>query len=354
MRDYAVKRVYEKPIGLHEVRIFQKLAKNRRIVRFIRKYEMKSCVFLVLELCPNGSLFDYLRQRGRAPHKTVFIKMAHDILHSIQYVHSHSIIHRDVKPNNYLCTASMTLKLCDFGSAAITDNNEFCHGKVGTIGFQAPEVIDSAEMPYDKSVDVYSIGMTLLFVMIYDGDVSDMLGKMKRLRQEFVKKDRKLFELLLSKLSINVTDQQIIALVYNSIQRVCTDRSPISDLIRILTSDYADWSCVACTFVNIHSEWPKCALCDTVQIDSITKGLKNLSHQVDNEKKAITQTKPVEVTPSQSDKIQAIEAVKSVQIEAKSGGSEEVLRQPIAHKDTFICPYCYCVDAEWNMNHLLQ
>ncbi|KAG7273094.1 hypothetical protein CRUP_024824 [Coryphaenoides rupestris] len=78
----------------------------------------------------------------------------------LAYLHSHNMIHRDVKAGNILLTEPGLVKLGDFGSASIVaPANSF----VGTPYWMAPEVILAMdEGQYDGKVDVWSLGITCI------------------------------------------------------------------------------------------------------------------------------------------------------------------------------------------------
>uniref|UniRef100_A0A8C5E8I8 Serine/threonine-protein kinase TAO2 n=1 Tax=Gouania willdenowi TaxID=441366 RepID=A0A8C5E8I8_GOUWI len=84
--------------------------------------------------------------------------ITHGALQGLAYLHSHNMIHRDVKAGNILLTEPGLVKLGDFGSASIVaPANSF----VGTPYWMAPEVILAMdEGQYDGKVDVWSLGIT--------------------------------------------------------------------------------------------------------------------------------------------------------------------------------------------------
>ncbi|KAE8670450.1 Mitogen-activated protein kinase 5 [Hibiscus syriacus] len=55
-------------------------------------------------------------------HENYFL---YQILRGLKYIHSANVIHRDLKPNNLLLNANYDLKICDFGLARPTAENEF-------------------------------------------------------------------------------------------------------------------------------------------------------------------------------------------------------------------------------------
>uniref|UniRef100_A0AAQ4P4R5 non-specific serine/threonine protein kinase n=1 Tax=Gasterosteus aculeatus aculeatus TaxID=481459 RepID=A0AAQ4P4R5_GASAC len=86
--------------------------------------------------------------------------ITHGALQGLGYLHSHNMIHRDVKAGNILLTEPGQVKLGDFGSASIVaPANSF----VGTPYWMAPEVILAMdEGQYDGKVDVWSLGITCI------------------------------------------------------------------------------------------------------------------------------------------------------------------------------------------------
>uniref|UniRef100_A0A8C2PTK7 Serine/threonine-protein kinase TAO3 n=1 Tax=Cyprinus carpio TaxID=7962 RepID=A0A8C2PTK7_CYPCA len=86
--------------------------------------------------------------------------ITHGALLGLAYLHSHNMIHRDVKAGNILLTEPGQVKLADFGSASIASPaNSF----VGTPYWMAPEVILAMdEGQYEGKVDIWSLGITCI------------------------------------------------------------------------------------------------------------------------------------------------------------------------------------------------
>lgn len=88
------------------------------------------------------------------------------ILKAMVFVHSHNIIHRDVKPENMLLSKNGVLKICDFGFARSAAKDKEFTGYVSTRWYRAPELL-VGERNYGKAVDVWAIGC--IFIELLTG-----------------------------------------------------------------------------------------------------------------------------------------------------------------------------------------
>ena len=151
----------------------------------IDETEDKEVVCLVLEYAENGTLENYLNEykikfkneNEYTPleEKTI-IKIFKQLLSAVKYLHSKSIMHRDIKPDNILLDKNNNIKVSDFGiSALYNDNNDencdkdldlFSHGtRVGRRDFVCPEIEYSEK--YDYVCDTFSLGLTMLCLMSF-------------------------------------------------------------------------------------------------------------------------------------------------------------------------------------------
>ena len=106
---------------MREVEIHSRL-KHENIIRLLHHFEDKKRLYLILEYAEKGSLFHLIRKKK-------YLKEAEAFYYFIQacagiyFLHSNGLIHRDIKPENMLVGENHTLKICDFGWCAATDNN---------------------------------------------------------------------------------------------------------------------------------------------------------------------------------------------------------------------------------------
>jgi serine/threonine protein kinase len=114
--------------------------------------------YLVMELAGHGSLRERVKA-GPMPVETVR-EVGVQIARALAAAHAASIIHRDVKPGNILCSAPGAWKLADFGIARTPDSTLTITGQfLGSPSYAAPESLRAGQ--FGPASDVYSLGATL-------------------------------------------------------------------------------------------------------------------------------------------------------------------------------------------------
>lgn len=88
----------------------------------------------------------------------------YQILRGLKYIHSANVIHRDLKPSNLLLNANCDLKICDFGLARPTSENENMTEYVVTRWYRAPELLLNST-DYTASIDIWSVGCIFMELM---------------------------------------------------------------------------------------------------------------------------------------------------------------------------------------------
>merc|ERR1712226_637527 len=100
----------------------------------------------------------YRETAGQTPYFTIgrLQKIAKQVLHALDYVHSLRLIHCDLKPENILIRSysRCEVKVIDFGSSCFVHDNLSSY--VQSRSYRAPEVM--LGLPYDQNIDVWSLG----------------------------------------------------------------------------------------------------------------------------------------------------------------------------------------------------
>eukprot|EP00177_Eucheuma_denticulatum_P005837 GFKZ01010648.1.p1 GENE.GFKZ01010648.1~~GFKZ01010648.1.p1 ORF type:complete len:382 (-),score=37.03 GFKZ01010648.1:865-2010(-) len=89
----------------------------------------------------------------------------YQILRALKYIHSANVLHRDLKPSNILLNGNCDLKVCDFGLArGSPDEQRNLTAYVATRWYRAPELLLSYR-DYTRAVDIWSVGCILAEIL---------------------------------------------------------------------------------------------------------------------------------------------------------------------------------------------
>uniref|UniRef100_A0A7S1RGK3 Protein kinase domain-containing protein n=1 Tax=Alexandrium catenella TaxID=2925 RepID=A0A7S1RGK3_ALECA len=143
------------------------------IVQLLEYTEECDYVFLLLELCEQG---DLLRKLNAEPlqrfHEDEGAVWARQLLLGLRTLHRLGFLHRDIKPDNLLCTEGSVLKIADFGWCSLSEEAPTC--LAGTFQYMAPEVLHNK--PQTEAVDVWSAGVSLHQMLVGRALLTTYLG----------------------------------------------------------------------------------------------------------------------------------------------------------------------------------
>ncbi|KAM9248983.1 serine/threonine-protein kinase 36 isoform 1-T1 [Dugong dugon] len=140
-----------------EIEIMRGL-RHPNIIHMLDSFETDKEVVVVTDYA-EGELFQILEDDGKLPEDQVQA-IAAQLVSALYYLHSHRILHRDMKPQNILLAKGGGIKLCDFGFArAMSTNTMVLTSIKGTPLYMSPELVE--ERPYDHTADLWSVGCIL-------------------------------------------------------------------------------------------------------------------------------------------------------------------------------------------------
>jgi len=136
---------------------------NANVVQLYDVAEEDDNVFMLLELCPCGDVLSQLRQQSLGHFEEGIVsEWARQLLQGLRTLHAIGILHRDIKPDNLLCTAEGRLKIADFGwCAELADQPTTL---AGTFHYMAPEVLQTTLQT--EKADVWSTGVALYHLLV--------------------------------------------------------------------------------------------------------------------------------------------------------------------------------------------
>ena len=132
--------------------------KHVNIIELLDHFETDDEVVVVTEFA-EGELFQILEDDGKLLEEQIQ-SIACQLLSALYYLHTHRILHRDMKPQNILLGKGGVVKLCDFGFARAMSMNTLVLTSIkGTPLYMSPELVE--ERPYDHTADLWSLGCIL-------------------------------------------------------------------------------------------------------------------------------------------------------------------------------------------------
>ncbi|KAF9591723.1 hypothetical protein IFM89_006069 [Coptis chinensis] len=139
------------------------------IVRLFFTFQDSFSLYMALESCEGGELFDQITRKGRLSEDEARFYAA-EVVDALEYIHGVGLIHRDIKPENLLLTSEGHIKIADFGSIkpmkdsqitflpSLASDEKACTF-VGTAAYVPPEVLNSSPPTFGN--DLWALGCTL-------------------------------------------------------------------------------------------------------------------------------------------------------------------------------------------------
>lgn len=88
-----------------------------------------------------------------------------ELVLGMRYIHEHKFMHRNLKPSNILLSKNRHVRISDFGLSKEESHESSQTKGIGALQFMAPELFEDNNDSYTNKVDVYSFGITLIFII---------------------------------------------------------------------------------------------------------------------------------------------------------------------------------------------
>ncbi|UYV70357.1 PRKCI [Cordylochernes scorpioides] len=126
-------------------------------------FETDERAYVLMDLVRGKDLYHYFKHMGRMPEDYARFYSAEAII-ALNYLHTHRIIHRDVKLENILINNDGHIILADYGACREEGPNQNDRSDAGTKMYKAPEFLQDLE--YNKAVDFWAIGAVIFELLV--------------------------------------------------------------------------------------------------------------------------------------------------------------------------------------------
>jgi len=187
MNFYAGKIIKKRKISKNikkvknEIEIQMEFKDNPKIVSVKDYFEDYKNIYIILELCKNKSLAEYLEHRGGKLTEIEVKCYIFQLLQGLNCLHKNKVIHRDLKPSNLLLDEKNELKIGDFGKIALMEDKDRRYTVCGTYNYMAPEIFENDKKGYSFEVDIWSVGIIMYQLLTgklpFNGENNDEIQK---------------------------------------------------------------------------------------------------------------------------------------------------------------------------------
>ncbi|XP_020622364.1 serine/threonine-protein kinase ICK-like [Orbicella faveolata] len=146
---------WEECINLREVKSLRKL-NHANIVKLKEVIRENDYLYFVFEYMKEN-LYQMMKSRDKLIPESMIRNIIYQVLQGLAFIHKHGFFHRDMKPENLLCTGPELVKIADFGLARETRSRPPYTDYVSTRWYRAPEVL-LRSTNYSSPIDVWAVG----------------------------------------------------------------------------------------------------------------------------------------------------------------------------------------------------
>jgi len=208
-----------------------KLCHHPNVVHLLDHFENAEYIFIVMEYIRGGRLTDYMKEKKFNFTEKRAAELIYEIAVGVKYLHKYGIIHRDLKPDNIMLTEANDkghIKIMDFGLSKILGKKEKTSDGFGTLTFVSPEVL--IRKPYNKEIDIWSIGVILYLMLSGDLPFDDEEDDEQKIAKSIV-----FNEVEFPQKKFGNKSKEVIDLIKRCLTKEPKDRIKVDEIIK------SDW-----------------------------------------------------------------------------------------------------------------
>ena len=148
---------------LHELTAYTRL-QSQYLVSFLGAYHDSGSIIMATEFMDQGSLQSFQRKKAAQLNERIVCDIVWRALQGLTFLHANYVVHRDIKPDNFLANSRGEIKLADFGiSRQLTDTHAVTDTFLGTLAYLSPERLMSNQ--YSYAADIWAMGLIVIFLL---------------------------------------------------------------------------------------------------------------------------------------------------------------------------------------------
>ncbi|XP_073902573.1 serine/threonine-protein kinase Nek8 isoform X1 [Castor canadensis] len=138
-----------------------KLLNHPNVIEYYENFLEDKALMIAMEYAPGGTLAEFIQKRCNSLlEEETILHFFVQILLALHHVHTHFILHRDLKTQNILLDKHrMVVKIGDFGISKILSSKSKAYTVVGTPCYISPELCEGK--PYNQKSDIWALGCVL-------------------------------------------------------------------------------------------------------------------------------------------------------------------------------------------------
>ena len=230
----AIKIIKKKKAKANDIELVRteidvmKLCHHPNVVRLLDHFENAEYIFIVMEYIRGGRLTDYMKEKKFNFSEKRAAEIIFELATGVKYLHKYGIIHRDLKPDNIMLTEASDkghIKIMDFGLSKILGKKEKTSDGFGTLTFVSPEVL--IRKPYNKEIDIWSIGVILYLMLSGDLPFDDEEDDEQKIAKSIV-----FNEVEFPQKKFGNKSKEVIDLIKRCLTKEPKDRIKIDEIIK--------------------------------------------------------------------------------------------------------------------------
>lgn len=153
-----------------EIAVLKRVRGQERCIQLVESVLEDTLAYIVMERCELTLL--HMLERLPQLREAALVRVFQEMCQAICGIHRMQVVHRDIKPDNFLCTGpNASIRLCDFGLAEAEPRAPgpggvppALTGVYGTAPFMSPEMLSGNG--YNRKTDVWSLGVIIYVITL--------------------------------------------------------------------------------------------------------------------------------------------------------------------------------------------